>query len=473
LVALIAILELRLAALGQEGRVVSEDWQAENDAINRMNRAKVKSRPDDPLWRSDGIPVAEAKGEKRRILVLGDSFVWGDGYLNANEIWWRQLERELQRRGYGEVDVVAAGYPGASTQDQLDWLRGRKLLERVNPEVVILGYVTNDADVKGADGKYLVKQIGRDVPLPAWSKLDRVLRPVAPNLGVQLKQLLTRKWESKLTDAYNYNDWELKIIEGPSLEAYRAVVRELGDFLRTSRVPCIAVTLPNWPDRAYWDRRYQPIRPVFSQAGVRLHDLLGPFVREHPPGGEVLQWGVNPANGHPSPVATRFYAREVADILERDHAQALGQRGPTPRNSPPRINDWMPPSANVRQRGPDEWELSYPAQGELTPRLPLGKPHVVLAFAQPVAIKNLRVSGTGLNEAELFLTSVDPHTGIERKQHTALGSRPGTDASWSLLGIPEATQVNTLKLAARIEARGSAERTLRVRIEFDEKPVRP
>jgi hypothetical protein len=95
-VALVAIVEWRLAVLAGEGRVTSDPWQREDARIGRMNAAKVKASPENPFWRSAGISPALTKASgKSRILVIGDSFVWGDGYVNANDIWWRQLEREL------------------------------------------------------------------------------------------------------------------------------------------------------------------------------------------------------------------------------------------------------------------------------------------------------------------------------------------------------------------------------------------
>jgi len=474
-VALVAIVEVRLWALAKEGRVISDDWRSENDAINRMNQAKVKASLDDPLWRSDGIPAPGPKSGKKRILVVGDSFVWGDGSLNANDIWWRQLERELQHRGYVGVEVVAVGLRGASTQDELRWLRDLRLLEKLDPDAVVLGYVTNDPDTTGPDGKSLVKQLGRDVAMPAWKRLDRTLGRVAPHLTAQLKERLTRKWESKFVDAYPYNEWELKLLEPPNIDAYREVVRELGELFHASGKPFVAVTLPNWPSRETFESRYRPIAPIFSSAGLRFHDVLEDFLREYPPGGEILQWGVNPVNAHPGPISTRFYARQVSDLLERYLRFALGPRDAVPLKLAPRINDWMPPSANLRPLGPGEWEFVYPASGSPAPMLPLGKPHVMIAFAQPVAIRRISVTGETLKAAELHLTVVDPATCVEQKQDIDLGAKSGKEPEWTLPASLKAAHVNTLKVTAEFDegASDTTARSLRLRIEFDNPPVRP
>src|SRR4029434_5090068 len=94
-------------------------------------------------WSGEPPPPADSR---RTILVLGDSFVWGPPYLSLNHLWWRQLMIELERRGYRQVRVVAAGHSGWSTHRELECLE--ELLGEVKPDLVIWGYVTNDPDEK-------------------------------------------------------------------------------------------------------------------------------------------------------------------------------------------------------------------------------------------------------------------------------------------------------------------------------------
>jgi lysophospholipase L1-like esterase len=470
---LIGVLELRLAALASEGRIVSEEWQSENHAIDQMNRVKLQAVTDeDPRWRSQGMPWPETRGYRRRLLVVGDSFVWGDGNDNANEIWWRQLQRELHSRGYPDVEVLALGFFGASTQDQLTWLKDRGFLARIRPDLVVLGYVTNDPDVKNARGESYVKQFGRDVPLPQWPALDRTLGKVAPHLTSQLKQHLTRKAESRVAGTYEYDEWEQRILEPPNIDAYRRVVADLGSFARSSGVPLLTVTLPNHPSVDHYRQRYRLVEPLFSAAGLRFDDLIDDFAREYPVTGESILWGVNPANGHPGPVTTRFYARKVSDTLERDFAAVLGSRQPLPARLQTDINDWMPPAADVHRVGPEEWELTYPRETDLVPRLPLGRPHVLLSFAEPAAIRSVTVAGDGLEQGDLYLDVVDPATGIERKPSIPLGTKSGSEETWPLAYLADAQHVNSLRLSAQMRPgdAGSSAGKLRLRIVFDQPP---
>jgi GDSL-like Lipase/Acylhydrolase family len=79
----------------------------------------------------------------RRVLALGDSFTFGDA-VEAEEAWPAQLERRLDRAvGPLRWQVINAGIPGHGTGQEL--LLARMLQERVEPDVVVLGFtVVND-----------------------------------------------------------------------------------------------------------------------------------------------------------------------------------------------------------------------------------------------------------------------------------------------------------------------------------------
>lgn len=453
LVAGIALTEAGLRYLASQGTVVSADWVAENAAINLLNSQKVLSSPEDPVWQSRGIPLAARQMGISRILVIGDSFVWGDGYLNANDIWWRQLQRELQHRGYFGVEVVAAGLNGASTQQQLQWLTEIDLARRLRADAVVLGYVTNDPDVQGADGQYLVRQIGRDLPQPTWAGLDATFGRVLPTLTAQIKPLLTKKWASELEGAYLYSDWEREILKAPSIEAYREVVLSLGEVAHALDLPFYVVTLPGAPSAETFGPLYQPIEPLFAEAEIPFVNLLNDFADTYTtqPGAGVsslLHWGINPANGHPGVRATRFYARKVADLLEGTAPAVLGPRYPEPPVLRPRINDWMPPAAAVEEVAPGHWRVTYPGSHDLAPRQPVGEPHVMLAFELPVAIRKLTLSGDQLRGARLWFTAVDGSSGVDLGHPLGGEAREGARISWDLTPDPAAGAINTLRLAA-------------------------
>ena len=49
----------------------------------------------------------------------------------------------LERRGY-DCSVYAAGWPNASTYDEYTWLRDTPILDDIRPDLIVVGFVTND-----------------------------------------------------------------------------------------------------------------------------------------------------------------------------------------------------------------------------------------------------------------------------------------------------------------------------------------
>ncbi|MBI4376066.1 MAG: hypothetical protein HY549_06410 [Elusimicrobia bacterium] len=88
-----------------------------------------------------GPEVAKSKTERRRILVLGDSVVYGLA-VHDHETFPAQLERQLnegQERGW---EVLNGGVSGYDAQDYAGFLRLKGL--ELEPDIVLLGLYRND-----------------------------------------------------------------------------------------------------------------------------------------------------------------------------------------------------------------------------------------------------------------------------------------------------------------------------------------
>ena len=431
----------------QQGRVVSDPWQREDARIRRMNAGKVKAVPENPFWRSAAIAPAPTKASgKARILVIGDSFVWGDGYVNANDIWWRQLERELHRRGYWNVEVVAAGFNGLSTQDELVGLRSGGLARLGSPDLVVLGYVTNDPDVRDAKGRPLVKDIARDVP--QWRVLDRSIGRVAPTLANQLRQRLTAKWQASImTPTHTTNGsrsyWSPPI-STPSATWWLSWGRCSRDGQTFLRGDVAELSEPH-----HFGPRHAPIGAIFRSAGLRSTTSSRRSFASIPQGARCS----NGVSIRHRPSGHREHALLCAPDgghSRRDYHALLGSKLPLPASRRPRINDWMPPAAEVRQVRDSEWEFAYPSPSDEMLEMPFGKRHVMLAFEEPVPIEALRLAGDALVDAEIFLASIDPATGI-RTQGTNRARPP--DRQSACLGhaeSPRGGSRNTIRIVAEL-----------------------
>lgn len=76
-----------------------------------------------------------------RILLLGDSFTFGQGVEYADS-WPALAERALARQGLAHVDLVKAGRQGMDTRSELLLLR--RLAAEYEPDAVVVGFLIND-----------------------------------------------------------------------------------------------------------------------------------------------------------------------------------------------------------------------------------------------------------------------------------------------------------------------------------------
>jgi len=95
-------------------------------------------------YRDAEFPTAEARARMFLVLNLGDSVTFG-GRVRLEETYPKRLEQQLNAdAGSSNVRVLNAGVPGYNTQQELAVLR--QLGRQYSPDLVLLGWVLNDAD---------------------------------------------------------------------------------------------------------------------------------------------------------------------------------------------------------------------------------------------------------------------------------------------------------------------------------------
>jgi lysophospholipase L1-like esterase len=109
-------------------------------AIHRSPEFDVEYEINAEGLRDAGYPPALESPASTRILLLGDSFTFGQG-TDYDRIWPTLFEEALRVRGYS-VDVVNAGIQGYSTRDEVLFLE--KILPRFSPDMVVLVFLAND-----------------------------------------------------------------------------------------------------------------------------------------------------------------------------------------------------------------------------------------------------------------------------------------------------------------------------------------
>lgn len=151
----------------------------------------------------DEEPSRPARKGARRVLVVGDSYVWGDGIPDNEESLPYLLRAELERRAPGRFVVMSAAYPGLGLYGyarSIDALYGA-----YQPDAVVVGYLgENDHDP--FDPQFLLDHL----PRGPW------LRNLVLNLGApqQVHEASIRSYAPLWTGA-------------PNKERFAALTRDL------------------------------------------------------------------------------------------------------------------------------------------------------------------------------------------------------------------------------------------------------
>ena len=119
--------------------VVDPDLKTYSMPHNEENTSFAVSTNSDGLRSS--VEVTDGK-KPLRIMTLGCSTTFGWGVADS-ETYPARLQHYLTEAGYGNVEVVNAGQPGY-TSFQGDWLWDA-LLDDYKPDVVLVGYIVQDA----------------------------------------------------------------------------------------------------------------------------------------------------------------------------------------------------------------------------------------------------------------------------------------------------------------------------------------
>lgn len=422
--AVLLVLEyLILPGVEMRGEINTRNWKIYNHHIWTNSVERNLGTQTDWIFRTKGHPVSPQKEEgRKRILVMGDSFVWGDGYANINQIWWRQLQLVLRERGYENVEVIAAGQCGTSTRMQLFYIG--KFVEEVQPDLVVWGVVSNDADEGIVPVFY--PQLWKDDSIVRLHERMMVWG-IFPRINFQLQSLriaklaASRPYEAIGFPANVYSSdrespWEAAQLSPENLHAYRQTVSDTADYVRSISVPCAFVALPDNPFMGpFFEKHYETMGSLFHEQGLTFYNLWEPYHEKVESYLDVprLWWGNNPSNGHPCYASTRAYAGLVADLLERDYPEMLGERVDPVQSAAgaglPLINDWLPAGLDPVPSESDPWTVTfeYPVEG-LIPSMPIGAPHVQLHFREPVAVGQVQVSWKLARNATLYYAIQDP-----------------------------------------------------------------
>lgn len=398
-----------------------------------------------PLFKTAFVSI-DKSAPSPRILVLGASFVWGDGYANINDLWWMKLSRALKERGF-QCSVIGPGHPGFSIKSQVKVLPS--LIEQVKPDYVICQFIPDDAD------SGLVKETSP----PQWIQKARLrtykyLPYLSEFLFPKIEQIvaIASKIGGKsdaTDDAGISKDLDQQFLEGESGRQFVKNLRSLKAICDNAKIPFQLVTLPTVPDDKYNMDHFEPVVNIARQNDIAILDLsqgfanhceqlkrklplsnLADFNRLH----NILR--INPANYHPSVALTTYYAKRVAEtISHHPHLVALKKSGTNIDTKDSPINDTLPTIlTDLHASKVDKNEASY--DFIFPPKHLLLKPdgtntRLLMHFEKPIDLECISIKGSGSATTTIELTAECDELGFDPDRIVYSQTQTGSDLKFA------------------------------------------
>lgn len=352
------------------------------------------------------------------IVIIGDSFVWGASCLNRNELFWRVLENDFRKEGKN-VNVFGVGMSAANAYEELSWLTDYSLVEDLNPDLVIFGYVYNDPD----DSVVIEYQsVDWDKELPYLKPMRKFLPNIYNGLieGIAARTMYTDKFSDN--DYVNY-DCAPPVLKGRFYEKYKTdFVEKLDAFAETVDFPIAVVTLPTLPNNSTLERLYEPLDELYANCeNVKYYNCVKEY-NKFASFRHKANYQVNSADFHSGSSTNRFYADYIKKFVEKDFADDITN---LPEKSVAattvEINDYLPYAVSPQKIYEDDktvsFEIEYPSisepydlHGIKVSRYyllnPLGKQHIKLSFSSEINISQVKAEGQ-YEEIELYYTRIN------------------------------------------------------------------
>ncbi len=455
-IVVLSILEIIIKQSANED--INKQWYNENEVINNMMRKKLSNNERDSvsnIWKYVHEDPVKPKGDKKRILIVGDSYVWGNGYTNPNMIWWQQLRNMLELNGYNNVELEALGYPGYSTQDEVKKLSKKEITELYRPHLIIIGYIANDAELMNEKGKYLLPiRWTDDLAYMKDSIILKGLKKFWPNLYSKFNDIIFKKYgnDKKFCEKYGYDYYTwLEIVNNePWLTTYEEKVIIPLKTLMKEKLPdteLVFISLNSYPDPSEI-KQYENIMNKIIENSLRFENLLPKYIKKYPNfEWDIENWIINPTDYHPGYKVANFYAEEVFAMLKRDYSHIIGNQNEVV-DIPIEINDTLPYMLDAKLIDNNTYEFIYPKKGTenafLT--LPIKKPYVKLNLKYPKKITRIEITGENIESIHLFTNQINKELGYDDNKLKDFGEKEGSYV-WKI----KDEEITSINISAKIK----------------------
>jgi len=264
-------------------------------------RAALEYRQQRPYQGAADMPFELDKPDNvLRVLVLGDSYTYGDGVLAED-----RYANQLQAYDTENLEVIVLARNGASTKDELEFWRQNGI--QTNPDIVIVGVVTNDPDIGRIKQRALINK-------PIFA--NRFNRSQFAFYLDAIKAFPFLRDMSPAPDGLDYGSWQDALYQEENFTIWQTdYLQPLYDEITASGAQAWAYILSHPLNRDIDTSHFTRLEIAFRNAGFQTINLV-PVLRERFPNSldSLTPFCAFPNDCHPN---ARLHA-SYAEIMWED-----------------------------------------------------------------------------------------------------------------------------------------------------------
>lgn len=404
-------------------------WYEETDTINNMllNKYFADNNKLYPLVLKKSETIQEKKEDEKRILVVGDSYVWGYAGTNLNYTWWKQLQQKLKKEGYNNITVYGAGTWGLSTEDELNKIiYNNEIMDKIDPDLVIFGYVLNDSEMKDENGKPTIaapESWEYSKRNPRANFFPRYFYNVYQETRDRVYNITNNKTILKIFGkiyGYRCDIVQEMITSGENYKNYDKVLKNVDLAMKERKIPYFFYYCDNM-DEVVPNRSNKKIEKLMKKNNIpyynnkkEANDYYNTIINKYNLTHDNLK--INPVDTHPGTIKTNFFSDDVLKYLHQNYSNLFTEK----ENfvSYININDSMP-YLNINKIDDNKYEFEYPiseTKRTLNSNFlyyPIKRNYVKLNLEYPVDVEKVIISGDNLKNVELYVNKIDENVGFD------------------------------------------------------------
>jgi len=296
----------------------------EDDALTDARNNIFQVRHGQYLFNDRYRSVPKPAGIRKRIIVVGDSFLQGTS-IPYDTVWSHKLEAKIAKK-YPDVEVITIGRSGWPTITEFQAIQ--QLGMPYQPDLVIYGFVVNDLQLKwGAShpdaGEYpnstavTVRDMGGFI-----ASGFSLLQPLFPEATVffsayasQFAKNISLSFIEDETYLWHKNGWGIYFSDSTYLKPFDKLLGQIKSTSKQDSIQNLFVLTPN-NYHTYFEKNHNVVKSYLEK-----HEL--PYVDTYPTVNKELSHytyhdlKANPTDAHPGNLMNEIFAQETYTYLEK------------------------------------------------------------------------------------------------------------------------------------------------------------